>query len=92
MLHEAGLSARHSNTILKLNHKFMSAQLARQLILRALTSPVTSNFDKHIMLKAAEQIELLQSAVSNLQSAREQTSLERDHWNNKAISTPWEIR
>lgn len=77
----------------------MNTQLARQLILRASTSPVTSNFDKHLMLKAAEQIELLQStlnalqsATNALQSAKEQAEKERDHWYSRTLSTPWETR
>lgn len=51
---------------------------SRQLKLRAATSPVTSNVDKHLMLQAAEQIEHLQSALKDCQR-------ERDHWNEMAV-------
>lgn len=51
---------------------------SRQLKLRATTSPVTSNIDKHLMLQAAEQIEHLQNVLKACQQ-------EREHWNREAV-------
>lgn len=52
--------------------------ITKHLRLRATTSPVTSNTDKHLMLQAAEQIEHLQKLLKACQQ-------ERNLWEKEAI-------
>lgn len=56
--------------------------ITRHLRLRATTSPVTSNIDKHLMLQAAEQIEHLQRVLDECKKERQEA------WE----AAPWKIR
>jgi len=70
--------------------------ITRQLRLRASTSPLTSNTDKHLMVKAAEQIEDLQRLL-NACKQQKQEQLQRfaqsakDHDHDSSVA-PWETR
>lgn len=56
--------------------------ITRHLRLRAATSPVTSNLDKHLMMQAAEQIEHLQRLLNDCKKQADTTY----------EATPWEVR